>query len=281
MNQPLQKQSTLSTSIHFQVSDEKIGQMRLKFWYDALNKVYDKANTKRLPDHPVILELNNVSWFIFEQRSFHKLFVNNLEFFQAVTKYNLPKLYFQRLITARERSSNLMFSTVEELEQYSEISTSSIYYLLLKISGVEDLHVDHAASHLGKAQGISNCLRTLGAVTARQTRGLSALPPIPQEILLKHGCSYEKVLRQHPDDIAVQNCVFDVASVAKIHLEKARSMNNKVPSNARSVFLPALAVDRFLTRLQLANFQLYSNQLAKRDGLLPLVYFWNNLRRRY
>lgn len=267
--------------MHFQVSDEKIGQMRLRFWHDALNKVYDKGNTKKLPEHPVILELNNVSTF--EQRSFHELVVNNLKcfFFQAVVKYNLPKLYFQRLITARERSSNLMFTTVEELEQYSEISTSSIYYLLLKISGVEDLNVDHAASHLGKAQGISNSLRTLGAITVRQTRGLSALPPIPQEILLKHGCSYEKVLRQHPDDVAVQNCVFDVASVAKIHLEKARNLRNKVPSTVRNTFLPALAVDRFLTRLQIANFQLYSNQLAKRDGLLPLVYFWNNLRRRY
>lgn len=198
-----------------------------------------------------------------------------------MVKYKLPKLYFQRLITARERSSNLMFSTVKELEQYSEISTSSMYYLLLKLCGVEDLNADHAASHLGKAQGICNSLRTLGAVTVRQTRGLSALPPIPQEILLKHGCSYEKILRQHPDDVAVQNCVFDVASIAKIHLQKARNLSSKVPLAGKNVFLPALAVDRFLTRLQFTNFQLYSNQLAKRDGLLPLVYFWNNLRRRY
>lgn len=171
--------------------------------------------------------------------------------------------------------------TVEELEQHAEISTSSIYYLLVKIAGVDDLNVDHAASHIGKAQGIANSLRTLGAVTVRQTRGLSALPPIPQEILLKHGCSYEKVLRQRSEDVAAQNCIFDVASVAKIHLDKARHLSSKVPSAARKVFLPALSVDRFLTRLQLANFQLYSNQLAKRDGKLALIYFWNNLWRRY
>lgn len=129
-------------------------------------------------------------------------------------QYQLPKLYFQRLITARQRSANTMFSTVEEFEQHMEISTSSIYYLLLKIAGVVDLNVDHVASHLGKAQGIANSLRALGAV--RQSRGLSVLPPIPQEILLKHGCSYEKVLRQQPDDLAVQNCVYDVASTAKV-----------------------------------------------------------------
>lgn len=196
-------------------------------------------------------------------------------------QYKLPKLYFQRLITARQRPANMMFSTVAELEQHTELSTSSLYYLLLKIANVEDLNVDHAASHLGKAQGIANSLRTLGAVTVRQSRGLSILPPIPQEILLKHGCSYENVLRQRPDNVAVHNCIYDVASIAKIHLDKARSLSNKVPAEAKNIFLPALAVDRFLTRLQLANFQLYSDRLAKRDGFLALVYFWNNLRKRY
>lgn len=190
-------------------------------------------------------------------------------------------MYFQRLIQARQRPSNMLFNTVEELEQYTEISTSSIYYLLLKIVGVDDLNVDHAASHLGKAQGIANTLRALGAVTVRQSRGLNALPPIPQEILLKHGCSYERVLRQRPEDVGVQNCVYDVASVAKIHLDKARNLSTKVSSPAKNVFLPAFAVDRFLTRLQVTNFQLYSDRLAKRDGLLPLTYFWNNLRKRY
>lgn len=175
----------------------------------------------------------------------------------------------------------MMFMTMEELEQYTEKSTSSTYYLLLKIVGVDDLNVDHAASHLGKAQGIANSLRTLGAVTVRQSRGLNVMPPIPQEILLAHGCSYEKILRQRPDDAAVQNCIFDVASTAKTHLDKARSLSSKVPPSARSVLLPALAVDRFLTRLQLANFYLYSDRIAKRDGLLALVYFWNNIRRKY
>lgn len=172
-----------------------------------------------------------------------------------------------------------MFDSVAELEQYAEISTSSIYYLLLKIGGIEDLHVDHAASHLGKAQGIANCLRSLGAV--RQSRGQSALPPIPQEILLKHGCSYEKIRRQQAADIGAQNCVFDVASVANIHLDKARQLSDKVPAIGRRIFLPAIGVDRFLTRLQIANFQLYNDRLAKRDGLLALIYFWNCLRRRY
>lgn len=43
------------------VSDDKIGQMRLRFWTDAIEKIYEKNRSKRLPEHPAILELNNVS----------------------------------------------------------------------------------------------------------------------------------------------------------------------------------------------------------------------------
>lgn len=44
----------------FKVSEEKIAQLRLKFWYDALDKIYDKNRAKILPEHPVIQELNHV-----------------------------------------------------------------------------------------------------------------------------------------------------------------------------------------------------------------------------
>lgn len=44
----------------FKVSEEKIAQLRLKFWYDALDKIYDKNKERILPDHPVIQELNHV-----------------------------------------------------------------------------------------------------------------------------------------------------------------------------------------------------------------------------
>lgn len=175
----------------------------------------------------------------------------------------------------------MMFETVEQLEQYVETSTSSIYYVLLKIFGTDDMNADHAASHLGKAQGIANMIRTLVALRGANGRGMSALPPIPQEILLRHGCSYEQILRQRDNAVAVQDCLFDVASVAKIHLEKSRSLSDKLSRATKLVLLPAISVDRFLTRLQIANFQLTNPRLAKRDSLLPLALFWNKMLRKY
>lgn len=198
-----------------------------------------------------------------------------------IRRFNLPKLYFQRLIEARERSSNEMFATAEKLEQHVEYSSSSIYYLLLRICQVDDINADHAASHLGKAQGISNMLRTLIALNTKENRGLAAIPPIPQDILLKYNCSYERILRQQLNDPDVQNCLFDVASISSIHLTKARQLNDKLIPKARNILLPAVSVDRFLKRLQFSNFQLTDHRLAKRDGLLALYYFWYNIRRRY
>lgn len=171
-----------------------------------------------------------------------------------------------------------MFTTKAELEQYAEASTSSVYYLLLKIIGVENMNADHAISHMAKAQGICNMLRTLGVV---HRSGLGVLPPIPQDVLLAQGCSYERVLRQKDDDVAVQNCIFDVASMANIHLEKSRKLSDKVPPHAKPLFLPAVAIGRFLERLRRANFRLSDPSVTKRDSLLPLFLYWKRFRKTY
>lgn len=117
------------------VSDDKIGMMRLKFWEDAVEKIYDTKNI-HIPDHPVVLEVKKV-----------------------VDEFKLSKRYFQRLVNSRNRPSNSQFVTTKQLEDYSEQSVSSIYYLLLETAGIKNVQADHAASHLGKSQGIVNILR--------------------------------------------------------------------------------------------------------------------------
>lgn len=109
--------------------------MRLKFWDDAIGKIYSQDNPP-IPEHPVIKEL--------------KIYVD---------KKKLTKRFFQRLIAARNRPSNLGFLTVKEVEDYCENTVSSVLYLLMEVHDMKNVHADHAASHLGKAQGIVNMLR--------------------------------------------------------------------------------------------------------------------------
>lgn len=95
---------------------------------------------------------------------------------------------------------------------------SSLYYLLAKILKCESLDVDHALSHLGKAQGIVNMLRAQSRLD--RSKGVC----IPQETMLKHGVSQERILRNKIDDKGVQECVFDVASLANSHLQKVSEL---------------------------------------------------------
>lgn len=41
-----------------QISDSKIGLMRMQFWEDALDKCF--SNSNKIPNHPVVIELHRV-----------------------------------------------------------------------------------------------------------------------------------------------------------------------------------------------------------------------------
>lgn len=120
----------------------------------------------------------------------------------------------KRLVSARDRPLNQPFLTMKEMETYAEQTYSSLLYLLIELYAVKDINVDHAASHLGKAQGIVTLLRAIPYTKRSQAIN------IPQEHLIKYGVSQERILRDNQDDKGVQDCVFDIATVAHQHLEK-------------------------------------------------------------
>lgn len=138
-------------------TDYKIALMRLKFWEDAVTNIFDKKKNKSLPKHPVVEEMN-----------------------LAAERSKLTKRYFERLISAR-KNPNINFISMKAMEQYAEETVSSVNYLILEALNYRNVHADHAASHLGKSQGISNLLRSIYSQRSNQHL------PIPQELLIKHG----------------------------------------------------------------------------------------------
>lgn len=230
------------------VSDHKIALMRLKFWEDAIVKLFDK-NQPKLPDHPVVSELA-----------------------ETMQRVKLTKRYFNRLIEAR-KMQYLNFITVKQLENYAEETVSCVNYLLLETNNCRNVDADHAASHLGKALGITNILRS---IFTQHTR--TQFLPIPQEILMKHGVSQERFYRNTKGDKGVEEVVFEVATLAHQHLEKSQKLMPKVPKDARLVFLSSIACKRFLERLRFANFNLVDKSLGVRDSMLPLALYWNKFK---
>lgn len=230
------------------VSDHKIALMRLKFWEDTIEKIFDQTNTK-LPEHPVVSELSLLN-----------------------KKHKLTKRYFDRLITAR-KIQNLNFISTKQMENYAEETVSTLTYLLLEALDCRNVHADHAASHLGKAQGIANILRSIFTQRSR-----SQYLPIPQEIFMKHGISQERFFRSKSDDKGVEEVVFEVATLAHQHLEKSLALMGKVPKESKIAFLPSVAVRRYLERLRKSNFHLSKKALGMRDNLLPLALYWNKFK---
>lgn len=159
------------------------------------------------------------------------------------------------------------------MENYAEETVSSVLYLLLEILNCRNVDADHAASHLGKAAGITNILRSIHA-----QKSYSQHLPVPQELLMKHGVSQERFFRNKANDKGVEDVVFEIATVAHQHLEKSIALLPKVPKEAVIVFLSLVTSRRYLERLRKVNFNLTDKSLGVRDSMLPLALYWNKLK---
>ncbi|KAM9574057.1 NADH dehydrogenase (ubiquinone) complex I, assembly factor 6 isoform 3-T3 [Guaruba guarouba] len=124
------------------ITQKTTGLMRMQFWRDAVEGIY----CDNPPHQPIATEL----W-------------------RAVKRHNLTKMWFMKIIDEREKNlDDRAYRNIQELEKYAENTQSALLYLTLETLGVRDVHADHAASHIGKAQGIVTCLRATPYHCTRQ-----------------------------------------------------------------------------------------------------------------
>ncbi|XP_074433568.1 NADH dehydrogenase (ubiquinone) complex I, assembly factor 6 isoform X5 [Larus michahellis] len=185
------------------ITQKTTGLMRMQFWRDAVEEIY----CDNPPHQPVATEL----W-------------------RAVKRHNLTKMWFMKIIDEREKNlDDRAYRNIQELETYAENTQSALLYLTLEMLGVRDIHADHAASHIGKAQGIVTCLRATPYHSTRQKVFL------PMDVCMLHGVSQEDFIRGKQEK-NVRDVIYDIASQAHIHLEHARSFSKKVPVKAYPAF---------------------------------------------
>ncbi|CAL9705060.1 unnamed protein product [Knipowitschia caucasica] len=219
------------------VSQKTIGLIRMQFWKTAVEEMYRDEP----PKQPVSAEL----W-------------------RAVRKHHLTKSWLLRIIREREKDlEDRAYRNLSELETYSENTQSSLLYLLLEAVGIKDVHADHAASHIGKAQGIVTCLRATPYHCSRRRVYL------PMDLCLQHGVSQEQFLRFSREQ-SVRDVVFDIASQAHAHLQHARSFRHNVPPHAAPAFLHTVSLEDYLQRLRRVDFDVFHPSLQKRNPLLAI-----------
>ena len=115
-----------------------IAEIKLQFWKDQLNLIFDKEVKTKLAE-PISCELA-----------------------LAVRTHNLSKIWFTRLIEGRKHFLSVQqFKDLAELEKCAEASIASVYYIVFNCMNVKNVDCDHAASHLGKAQMLCNIVKYL------------------------------------------------------------------------------------------------------------------------
>ncbi|XP_037309995.2 NADH dehydrogenase (ubiquinone) complex I, assembly factor 6 isoform X1 [Pungitius pungitius] len=230
------------------VSQKTIGLMRMQFWKTAVEDIYRDEP----PKQPVSGEL----W-------------------RAVRKHELTKRWLLRIITEREKDlDDRAYRNLQELETYSENTQSSLIYLLLQCLGLKNVHADHAASHIGKAQGIVTCLRATPYHSSRRRVYL------PMDVCMLHGASQEDFIRGGREQ-SVRDVVYDVASQAHVHLEHARSFSNNVPPAANLAFLQTVVLEDYLQRVRRADFDVFHPSLRNRNPLVPLRMYLRSWKKTY
>lgn len=243
-------------------SDPKIGLMRLLWWQDAIDKIF--AN--KLIEHPTARALASV-----------------------ISEHKVSKSWLKRSVEARindaQREVSDIPQTVNDLEKYAEDTVSTILYTTLQAGGIRSTTADHAASHIGKASGVLLLLKSL-PYHASRNRHFSY---IPAEVAGKHGLLVKQGGQSeiHMDSReGLCDAVFEIATVANAHLQKARELAGTVPAEARPVLLPAVPAQVLLDSLRRVHFDVFDPRLS--HGILgspPLLFQlklkWHSWRGKY
>ena len=199
------------------VSNPTIGVMRMKFWQESLDKTF----AGNPPREPICLLLHKATQEL-EQRA------------GGSAKTSL-KFWISRLVKTREKHMDSRpFTSLATLEEYAENTYSTLMYATLASMPMRSMHVDHLASHIGKACGIVAVLRGIPILAApsppvNTPTGQVAGPKeptllLPLDIMAEAGVKEEEVFRQGPEAPGLQDAVFQVATRANDHLITAREM---------------------------------------------------------
>uniref|UniRef100_A0A8C3RT45 NADH dehydrogenase (ubiquinone) complex I, assembly factor 6 n=1 Tax=Chelydra serpentina TaxID=8475 RepID=A0A8C3RT45_CHESE len=230
------------------ITQKTIGLMRMEFWRKAVEDIY----CDNPPHQPVAIEL----W-------------------KAIKRHNLTKRWLLKIIDEREKNlDDRAYRNIQELETYADNTHSALLYLTLETLGVRDIHADHAASHIGKAQGIVTCLRATPYHSKRQKVFL------PMDICMLHGVSQEDFIRANQEK-NLRDVIYNIASQAHVHLEHARSFSKNVPVKAFPAFLYTVALEDYLYKIQKVDFNIFHPSLHKKSTLLPLYLYIRSWKKKY
>lgn len=236
--------STIGDSVSH--GGDAMRQIKFQWWKDAITDCFKGREVK----HPVIEAL---------------AFCNSI---QPLSQYRMLRMLDAKRV---DQCEHRLFQTLQSLEDFSEDTQSQLIYLQLQAVGASSADADHAASHLGKAVGLTSMLRGMHQFLKQGTHYF------PVELCAKHKVVPERLLQgEEWDSPGVKEVVYEIASVAHTHLRHSIELHGRaenIPKEAKRVMLSNVSCQLFLDALQRSDFQLFSPSM-KGGGFSPL---WHTL----
>ena len=236
--------------------------MRIQWWREALAKIYnDNESTEHTENR--IINLSTSAW--------NSPVVRALD--EANDQFNFTKRFLERLIDAREADLEInQYKTLDDYVRYSEESVSSLLYLLLECHGVQNDQADEVAHHAGVGIGLVTALRST------PFRLIHGEVPIPQN-LLRPGFPYSELVRNESSEFTLSESDASLWNEAIVHMSneaaarfhKVTTDQRLVPRNAKTILLPVIPAQHFLSKLEKTNFNVFDQSLHDKTRLLLLL----------
>jgi NADH dehydrogenase [ubiquinone] 1 alpha subcomplex assembly factor 6 len=217
------------------VTQPMLGHIRLQWWREVLDAAYAGAPARQ---HPVTVPLS-----------------------AAIREFGLRREPFDRLVDSRERDLiDDPPASLAALEDYAEGTSAPLVHLALQVLGAPQGPVDETARQVGIGYALAGLLRAM-PFHARSGRRY-----IPADIAERGGLDPADYAagRSTP---ALRAAVHEIAEAAAQHLRAARNRHAAIPRSAIAALLPATVADRFLARLQRAEYDPFAPSLAMPDPL--------------
>lgn len=213
------------------VSEPVLGQIRLRWWRDAIAECY--AGSPR--EHFVVTPLA-----------------------AAIRRHGLSRSALERLVDAHEADlDGRPVETMDDLRRYARATSGSLTRLALEILGAKGTTIQEIGEQVGAAWALVGIMRSL------PVRFRLGQPAIPAELARKHGLYAEGpgVTKSSPE---VRSIVREICLLAGDSISSARAESRSVPQAAAPALLQARLAELYLKRLARTGYDPFDPRNAGR-----------------
>ncbi len=199
------------------VSEAMLGRIRLQWWREALDGIYEATPRK----HAVVEPLSD-----------------------AVKRYDLPRSLFDRIIDGRELDlEDLPLRDLDAFEAYTADTSGAVVQLAARILGVTEKAALQAAEDIGIAWAMIGLLRAVPFHAARKRCFL------PDALAEKHQLSRGDLFELHASE-ALSKISKEIAGLAAERLTAARSQRRHFDRSSLAAMLPGAIARQHLRNLE-------------------------------